>query len=131
MKRREFITLVGGAATWPFAARAQQANMPVLGFLGSASEARYGATRTAIRRGLNEAGFVEKQNLLIEYRWADFRYDRLPALAADLVTRRVDVIFTTGSVVSLHRAWRADQLWCGYSGFEQAGGRLYRSDFAR
>src|SRR6266487_4462098 len=81
-KRREFITLLGGAAAaWPLAARAQQAKMPVLGFLGS---------------GLNEAGFVEKQNLLIEYRWADFRYDRLPALAADLVARRVDVIFTTG-----------------------------------
>ena len=102
MRRREFITLLGGGvAGWPLAARAQQAKkMPVLGFLGSASEARYEATRRAIRSGLNEAGFVEKQNLLIEYRWADFRYDKLPALAADLVARRVDVIFTTGSVVS-------------------------------
>ena len=100
MRRREFITLVGGTAVaWPLAGRAQ-ANKPVLGFLGSASEARYEATRTAIRSGLNEAGFVEKRNLLIEYRWADFRYDRLPALAAELVARRVDVIFTTGSVVS-------------------------------
>jgi putative ABC transport system substrate-binding protein len=96
MKRRTFITLLGGAAAWPIAARGQQANKPVLGFLGSASEARYEATRTAIRSGLNEAGFVEKRNLLIEYRWADFRYDRLPALAAELVARRVDVIFTTG-----------------------------------
>src|SRR5215831_4124516 len=100
MRRREFISLLGGAAAWSFAARAQQANMPVLGFLGSASETRYEATRTAIGRGLNEAGFVEKRNLLIEYRWADFRYDRLPALAAELVARRVDVIFSTGSVVS-------------------------------
>src|SRR6516164_1964640 len=101
MKRRDFIALLGGAAAaWPLAARAQQANMPVLGFLGSASETRYEATRTAIGRGLNEVGFVEKQNLLIEYRWADFRYDRLPALAAELVARRVDVIFSTGSVVS-------------------------------
>jgi putative tryptophan/tyrosine transport system substrate-binding protein len=101
VKRREFITLIGGAAAaGPVAARAQQANMPVLGFLGSASETRYELTRTAIGVGLNEAGFVEKRNLLIEYRWADFRYDRLPALAAELVARRVDVIFTTGSVVS-------------------------------
>ena len=100
MKRREFITLLGGAAAWPIAARAQHANTPVLGFLGSASETRYEATRTAIGRGLNEAGFVEKRNLLIEYRWADFRYDRLPALAAELVARRVDIIFSTGSVVS-------------------------------
>jgi putative tryptophan/tyrosine transport system substrate-binding protein len=99
--RRELLAALGGAAAaWPLAARAQHANMPVLGFLGSASETRYEATRTAIGRGLNGAGFVEKRNFLIEYRWADFRYDRLPALAAELVARRVDVIFTTGSVVS-------------------------------
>ena len=98
--RREFITLLGSVAAWPLAARAQQAHMPVLGFLGSASETRYEATRTAIGRGLNEAGFVEKRNLLVEYRWADFHYDRLPALAAELVARPVDVIYSTGSVVS-------------------------------
>jgi len=74
--------------------------MPVLGFLGSASEARYTATITAVRKGLNEAGYVEKQNLLIDYRWADFQYERLPALAAELVRRPVDVIFATGSAVS-------------------------------
>src|SRR6476619_7112923 len=99
--RRKFLAALGGAAAaWPLAARAQQTKMPVLGFLGSASEERYEAIRRAIRSGLNEAGFVEQRNLLMEYRWADFRYERLPALAAELVARRVDVIFTTGSVVS-------------------------------
>jgi putative ABC transport system substrate-binding protein len=100
VRRRDFITLVGCAAAWPVAARAQQARMPVLGFLGSAAEADYKTSTAAVRRGLNEAGYVEKQNLLIDYRWADFRYDRLPALAAELVKRPVDAIFATGSVVS-------------------------------
>ena len=74
--------------------------MPVLGFLASASEAGYKATIAAVRSGLNEAGYVEKQNLLIEYRWADFQYERLPTLAAELANLPVDVIFATGSVVS-------------------------------
>ena len=101
MRRRAFIALLGGtAAAWPLAARAQQSRLPVLGFLGSASEADYKTTTAAVRRGLNEAGYVEKQNLLIDYRWADFQYDRLPALAAELVKRPVDAIFATGSVVS-------------------------------
>ena len=100
MKRRDFITLFGGGAVWPLAAQAQQARMPVLGFLGSASETDYATTTAALRRGLNEAGYVEKQNLLIDYRWADFQYERLPALAAELVERPVDAIFATGSVVS-------------------------------
>jgi putative ABC transport system substrate-binding protein len=102
MRRRAFITLLGGAAaTWPLSARAQQRErMPVLGFLGSASESDYATTTAALRRGLNEAGYVEKQNLLIDYRWADFQYERLPALAAELVKRPVDAIFATGSVVS-------------------------------
>jgi putative ABC transport system substrate-binding protein len=99
LRRRKFILLLG-AAVLPIGAQAQQSTAPVLGFLGSASEARYTSTITSLRRGLNEAGFVEKQSLLIEYRWADFRYDRLPALAAELVKRRVDAIFATGSVVS-------------------------------
>ena len=100
MKRREFITLLGGAVAWPLAAQAQQARMPVLGFLGSAAEADYKTTTAAVGRGLNEAGYVEKQNLLIEYRWANFQYERLPALAAELANLPVDVIFATGSVVS-------------------------------
>ena len=100
MRRREFIAALGGAAAWPLVARAQQSRMPVLGFLASASEAAYTTTIAAVRRGLNEAGYVEKQNLLIEYRWANFQYERLPALAAELAKRPVDAIFATGSVVS-------------------------------
>jgi ABC-type uncharacterized transport system substrate-binding protein len=101
MRRREFISLLGGAAAaWPLAAQAQQARIPMLGFLGSAAEADYKTTTAAVRRGLNDAGYVEKQNLLIDYRWADFQYNRLPALAAELVKRPVDAIFTTGGMVS-------------------------------
>jgi ABC-type uncharacterized transport system substrate-binding protein len=101
MRRRAFISLLGGAAaSWPLAAKAQQSRLPVLGFLASASEARYTATAAAVRQGLSDAGYVEKQNILVEYRWADFQYDRLPALAAELVKARVDTIFATGSVVS-------------------------------
>jgi putative ABC transport system substrate-binding protein len=101
LRRRDFVTLLVGAAVgWPLAAGAQQTAMPVLGFLGSAAEADYKTTTAAVRRGLNEAGYVEKRNLLIDYRWADFQYERLPALAAELVKRPVDAIFATGSVVS-------------------------------
>jgi putative tryptophan/tyrosine transport system substrate-binding protein len=99
-RRREFIAGLGGAAVWAHAARAQQSRVPVLGFLASASEAAYTTTIAAVRRGLSEAGYVEKQNLLIEYRWANFQYERLPALAAELAKRPVDAIFATGSVVS-------------------------------
>jgi putative tryptophan/tyrosine transport system substrate-binding protein len=100
MRRREFITLLGGAAAWPAAAAAQRSGMPVLGILGSASAATYTNTLAALRKGLNEAGYVEGHNLLVEPRWAEFQYGRLPALAAELVKRPVDVIFSTGSVVS-------------------------------
>src|ERR1043166_6718571 len=96
MGRRTFIAAAGAALAWPFAARAQQ-RLPVLGFLASASEATYTRTLADVRQGLPNAGYVEKKNLLIEYRWADFQYERLPALAADLVNRRVDAIFSTGS----------------------------------
>ena len=83
-RRREFITVIGGAAAaWPLAVRAQQPPMPVLGILGSASPATYTNTLAALRKGLNEAGYVEGRNLLVEPRWAEFQYDRLPALATE------------------------------------------------
>jgi putative ABC transport system substrate-binding protein len=101
MRRREFIALVGGAAAWPVAARAQQPAVPVIGFLNSGSREGFAHVLAEFHQSLNDAGYVESRNLRIEYRWAEGHYERLPALAADLVRKQTAVIAATTTVAAL------------------------------
>ena len=104
MRRREFIGIIGGAAAWPFAARAQQAAMPVIGVLHGVSAAQWTDRMAGFHRGLGEAGFAEGRNVAIEYRWAEGQFDRLPAMATDLVSRKVAVICAGASNVAIQAA---------------------------
>jgi len=105
MRRRQFLGLVGGASiSWPLTGHAQQTTLPVVGFLNSASADAYASMAAAFRQGLKETGYVEGNNVAIEYRWADDRYDRLPALATDLVNRRVTVIFANSPAIAAAKA---------------------------
>src|SRR5262249_40551461 len=107
MRRREFITVLGGAATWPLAARAQQSAVPVVGFLNTLGQNDRPNLPAAFRRGLDETGYVDGRNVAIEYRFAENQHDRLPALAADLVGRKVNVIAATGGGASVLAAMAA------------------------
>jgi len=109
MKRRDFIGLAGGAAGWPLVARAQRPSVPIVGFLGSTSPESYATFASGFQRGLKEAGFVDGDNVAIIFRWAEAQYDRLPALAADLVSRNVSVIVATGGLPSSLAAKQATE----------------------
>ena len=107
IERREFIALLGGAAAWPLAAHAQQPTMPVVGYLDAASASERAYIVAAFRQGLADAGYVEGQNVAIEYRWAEGDYRRLPEMAADLVRRHVSLIVTPGAAAGAQAAKNA------------------------
>ena len=109
MKRRDFITFLGGAAAWPLAARAQQTAVPVIGALYGVSAAEWAGPMAAFHAGLGEMGFVEGRNLAIEYRWAEGHLERMPAMAADLVARKVGVILVGGSLPGVRSVMAATQ----------------------
>ena len=101
MRRREFIGVLGGAAAWPLAARAQRPNMPVIGILSAGSPDSEGELVAAFTRSLSQAGYVDGNNIALEYRWANNRFDRLPAIAADLARRHVTAIYTVAGTITV------------------------------
>ncbi len=109
IRRRQFITLTGGAATWALVARAQQPALPVIGSLYGVSAAEWAGPMRGFRRGLSEAGFVEGRNVVIEYRWAEGQFDRMPAMAADLVSRKVAVVLIGGNLDGVRAMMAATQ----------------------
>ena len=109
MKRRTFIAALGGAAAWPVVARGQQPAMPVIGSLYGVSAAEWAGPMSGFRRGLSDAGFVEGRNVLTEYRWAEGQFDRMPAMAADLVSRKVAVILVGGNLDGVRATMAATQ----------------------